>query len=82
MTEQSQRMNAMTPDTELIDSATTEEIATISRRTIDRLEKLDRFPKRVKIGYRTVRWVRREVEEWKRAQIQARASGDHSGDHA
>lgn len=66
---------------ELIDSATVEKITTISRRTIDRLEKSNRFPKRVRIGYRTVRWVRREVEEWRQQQIQARAQSDHNSDH-
>lgn len=71
----------MSNDT-LIDSATAEEIATISRRTIDRLEKKNEFPKRIRIGYRTVRWVRREVEEWRRQQIQARDQCDHHSDHA
>lgn len=60
---------------ELIDPVTTEEIATVSRRTIDRLEKIGKFPRRVRIGYRTVRWVRSEVEQWKQEQIEARKAG-------
>lgn len=61
---------------ELIDSTTVEEITTLSRRHIDRLEKAGRFPKRIRLGYRIVRWVRHEVEEWRQQQMDARFTSE------
>ena len=62
-------------DIELIDSATVEEMVSVSRRTVDRMEVAGTFPRRIRIGYSTVRWVRSEVEEWLKDQVAARDAG-------
>lgn len=36
----------------------------LSRSTVDRLEKLGRFPKRVNIGTRAIAWKRGDIESW------------------
>lgn len=43
-----------------------------SRMHIDRLEKAGKFPKRVRIGERTVAWVEQEINAWVEARINAR----------
>lgn len=39
-----------------------------SRMHVDRLEKGGQFPRRVKLGPRSVAWVESEVDEWLRAK--------------
>lgn len=36
----------------------------LSRSTIDRMEKLDQFPKRRIISAKSVAWVEQEIKEW------------------
>ena len=53
---------------EWIDARMVEAIVGLSRRSIDRLEAKGCFPQRIRLGYRTVRWVRIEIEQWMRAR--------------
>ena len=39
-------------------------VTKLSRSTVDRLEKLGQFPKRVKLGPRAVAWRRVDIEGW------------------
>jgi prophage regulatory protein len=39
-------------------------VAKLSRSTVDRLEKIGQFPKRVKLGPRAVAWRRIDIESW------------------
>ncbi len=39
----------------------------LSRSTVDRLEKLGRFPRRVKLGDRAVAWKQSDVDAWMKA---------------
>ncbi|WP_434619323.1 helix-turn-helix transcriptional regulator [Azospirillum sp. B2RO_4] len=39
---------------------------------IDRLERDDKFPKRVQIGTRAVAWVESEIEDWLRRKMDSR----------
>ena len=42
-----------------------------TRQHIERLEKADKFPKRIKIGAR-VYWYEHEIDEWKQSEAAAR----------
>lgn len=54
-----------------------------SRRYIDGLEKLGRFPKRVQLGANSVAWVEGEVVAWQEAKIAARGTvAEPLGDQA
>ena len=50
----------------------TEEMVNLSGSTINRLEAMGRFPKRVKIGVSRVAWVEEELDEWIAERIRAR----------
>lgn len=39
-------------------------VAKLSRSAVDRLEKIGRFPKRVRLGPRAVAWKRQDIEGW------------------
>ncbi len=43
-----------------------------SRMHVDRLEKADRFPKRVQLGESTVVWVEAEIDEFIAAKVAGR----------
>lgn len=45
---------------------------TLSRAQIYRLEKDERFPRRVPLGQGRVAWVESEVDQWVAAQVAAR----------
>ena len=52
-------------------------ITSISKTTIYRLMKLNRFPKSRKLGLRAVGWVRYEVEDWLQSCVRYKnKSGD------
>ncbi|MBA1147754.1 AlpA family phage regulatory protein [Ectothiorhodospiraceae bacterium WFHF3C12] len=61
-----------------IDAKTVEQIVHLSRRSIDRLENRGQFPRRIRLGHRTIRWVRGEIEQWMRDQ-EDRREADESG---
>lgn len=42
-------------------------IAGISRSTVDRLEKLGKFPCRIKLSPGRCGWIRAEVEQWRQS---------------
>jgi prophage regulatory protein len=43
-----------------------------SRMHVDRLERLGKFPKRVKIGANSVAWIESEIDAWVDEKIAAR----------
>ena len=45
---------------------------TLSDTTIWRLEKLGKFPKRFKLGARSVGWFQDEIQEWMQQRAEAR----------
>jgi len=45
------------------------EMTSLSKPSIYRLQKQGKFPKSVKLGERTTRWVQREVEEFLNARL-------------
>lgn len=48
----------------LIRVSTVVEQTGMSRSTIDRLEKLGQFPKRVQISHRAIGWFERDIHTW------------------
>jgi prophage regulatory protein len=40
------------------------EIVGLSRQQVDRLEKAEKFPRRVKVGSRGVAWRSSKIDEW------------------
>lgn len=48
------------------------EMTTLSSTQTDRLEKDEKFPKRVKLGQSRVAWVESEVMEWVQKRIDER----------
>lgn len=51
-------------DDELLRWPELSKVTKLSRSTVDRLEKLGQFPKRVKLGPRAVAWRRVDIEGW------------------
>ncbi|MEY8239097.1 MAG: AlpA family phage regulatory protein [Cycloclasticus sp.] len=45
----------------------------LSRSSIWRLEKAGKFPKRITLSNRCVRWSKQEVDQWVDARIEGRA---------
>jgi len=43
---------------------------------IDRLERAQKFPRRIHLGTNTVAWAEHEVDEWLAARLKARAKND------
>ena len=48
------------------------EITGLSKSTIYRLEKINKFPRRRKIGPRAVAWVSSEIKDWVENKIEQR----------
>ncbi len=69
-------MNAEKIDeVEFIDIKEVKRIAGFGTTKIYELANQGKFPKQVSLGTRTVRWVRSEVQQWARDQINASRGG-------
>lgn len=53
-----------------------------SRMHVDRLEKMDRFPKRVHLSPGAVVWVEAEIDKWLNERITARSCASSEGQEA
>jgi predicted DNA-binding transcriptional regulator AlpA len=43
-----------------------------SKQHLGRLERLEEFPRRVKVGFNTADWVEEEIDDWIAGKIRAR----------
>ena len=59
----------------LLDKAALLALTTLSWSTIQRLEREGRFPRRIVLANRILRWPEEEVEAWIRQQIEGRNGG-------
>ncbi len=57
----------------LIDYKTVSKLTGLSRSTIYRIEKAGKFPQRIALSNRCVRWPLLEVNDWVTAQLEGRA---------
>jgi predicted DNA-binding transcriptional regulator AlpA len=58
------RVSKSPPDSELMNFVDVLDLLNISRRQLDRLIDLWEFPKPMRFGKRSLRWYRKEVNDW------------------
>lgn len=60
--------------TKLLSKKQVRELISLSFTQIDRLEKLGKFPKRIRLGQSRVAWIADEVEKWIQDRILTRST--------
>lgn len=51
-------------DEKMLDYPELKKLFNVSRTTLDRWEKMGKFPKRIHIGENSIRWLKCDIQEW------------------